>query len=156
MGIFLLVLLAESFIFKESVDGGLASLSSDNSLMLAVRGCRTRDLLLAQQGLNPLIIGDPALLAPGDIFSNIVATTPQDGGRLLCHSWRLSFMAWRGHGQHEGTVPFWHREARQQLQPQRDTHLFRLGTVPSRGKEQPSRYNILACAWYSGTARCAW
>ena len=51
-------------------------LSQKNSSILAVRGPRTRDLLLEQHGLNPLVIRDPALLA-GDIYSNIVATTPK-------------------------------------------------------------------------------
>jgi len=40
-----------------------------SSNVLAVRGPRTRDLLLAQQGLNPMVIGDPALIA-GDIIAS--------------------------------------------------------------------------------------
>lgn len=34
-----------------------------SSTILAVRGPRTRDLLLEQQGLNPMVISDPALIA---------------------------------------------------------------------------------------------
>jgi pyruvyltransferase len=40
---------------------------AEGAQIIAVRGPRTRDLLLAQHGLNPMVIGDPALIA-GDIL----------------------------------------------------------------------------------------
>lgn len=47
------------------------------SEILAVRGPKTRDLLLQQQGLNPMIISDPALIARDfDIVATKKATRP--------------------------------------------------------------------------------
>ena len=47
---------------------------NQNSTILAVRGPRSRDLLLSQQGLNPMVIGDPALIA-GNMVGHTVSRT---------------------------------------------------------------------------------
>jgi len=51
-----------------------------NSTLLAVRGPRTRDLILAQLGYNPMVISDPALLAhdmmPHDAKTQNATTLP--------------------------------------------------------------------------------
>jgi len=60
-------------------DMDVAPLSKEKSVMHSVRGPRTRDLLLKQHGLNPLVIGDPALMA-GEIFSEILAKSTKSIG----------------------------------------------------------------------------
>ena len=56
---------------------------ADASRVLAVRGPRTRDLLLAQHGLNPMVIGDPALIAR-DIMKNELASIDNRKKNQVC------------------------------------------------------------------------